>query len=158
MGSVTKNREAFEIRPGFLTLRLSAVEDEASVRVDGGLRAAQEDPRRREGLRPQGGGGQSQQPESPLRARPHRGGRLQEHHGKALQQEDGEEGEWRREGGELRLMRRLKEVLRKMWRLRWVGVRQLPDLLPGVRRRGPGLRELLHRRSLPQLQLDAVKN
>ena len=31
-----------------------------------------------------------QQPEPPLRARPHRGGRLQEHHGKALQQEDGE--------------------------------------------------------------------
>ena len=53
-----------------------------------------------------------QQPEPPLRARPHRGGRIQEHHGKALQQEDGEEGEWRREGGELRLVRRLKEVLR----------------------------------------------
>ena len=82
------------------------------MRVDGGLRAAQEDPRRREGLRPQGGGGQSQQPEPPLRARHNRGGRLQEHHGKALQQEDGEESEWRREGSELRLMRRLKEVLR----------------------------------------------
>ena len=54
-----------------------------------------------------------QQPEPALRARPHRGGRLQEHHGKALQQEDGEEGgQWRREGGELRLVRRLKEVLR----------------------------------------------
>ena len=58
--SAPKNREAFEIRPGFLSLRLTAVEDEASVRVDGGLRAAQEDPRRREGLRPQGGGGQSE--------------------------------------------------------------------------------------------------
>merc|ERR1712154_408712 len=140
--SVTKNREAFEfeIRPGFLSLPPTAVEDEASVRVDGGLRAAQEDPRRREGLRP------------------HRGGRLQEHHGKALQQEDGEEEGRRREGDELRLVRRLKEVLRKVWRLRWIGVRQLPGLLPGVRRRGPGLRELLHRRSLPQLQLDAVKN
>ena len=47
---------------------------------------------------------------------------------------------------------------RKMRRLRWIGVRQLPDLLPGVRRRGPGLRELFHRRGVPQLQLDAVKN
>ena len=42
------------------SLSPTAVEDEASVRVDGGLRAAQEDPRRREGLRPQGGGGQGE--------------------------------------------------------------------------------------------------
>ena len=54
-------------------------------------------------------------------------------------------------------MRGVQEVFRKVRRLQWVSVRQLPDRLPGMRR-GQGLRELLYRRRVPQLQLDAVKN
>ena len=46
---------------------------------------------------------------------------------------------------------------RKVRRVRGCRLRQLPDRLPGLHR-GQGLRELLDRRRVPQLQLDAVKN
>ena len=59
--SVFKNRETSE-NPQFVKhiFPFPDVKDEAALRVDGGLRAAQEDPRRREGLCPEGGRGQGE--------------------------------------------------------------------------------------------------